>query len=91
MYVYYFEKDEGKMEAHVHDWEHVIDWTLHDEVCYVSWSAHGDYTTKHKDDPALRYEDVTHVKNVYHLGGLGMHSVRLAQPDDEPPENHWER
>lgn len=89
MYGYYFEKDEGTFNAHRHDWEHVIVWTLHGEIFYVSWSAHGDYSTAHKDDPALRFHDGTHVKIVNHLGGSGTHSLRLATGSDEPPENHW--
>lgn len=89
MYGYYFEKDEGTFNAHMHDWEHVIVWTLHDEIFYVSWSAHGEYTTKHIDDSDLHFHEGTHIKTVNHLGGSGTHSLRLATNDDEPPENHW--
>lgn len=43
MYGYYSEMDyDAWTGGHRHDWEHVIVWTLHDEVTYVSWSAHGD-------------------------------------------------
>lgn len=86
LYGYYFEKDVGFFAgSHVHDWEHVIVWTLNDEIFYVSWSAHGDYTTVYKD--SVRYEGDTHVKIVNHLGGVRTHSFRKAEGDDEPPEN----
>lgn len=43
MYAYYSEMDyAGWTGGHRHDWEHVIVWALHNEVKYVSWSAHGD-------------------------------------------------
>jgi len=89
MYGYYFEKDEGTIEAHIHDWEHVIVWTLHNEIFFVSWSAHGKYTRKHISDPDLHFHEGTHIKIVYHLGAKGTHSMRLAKDSDEPPENHW--
>jgi len=89
MYGYYFEKDEGTIEAHIHDWEHVIVWTLHNEIFFVSWSAHGKYTRKHISDPDLHFHEGTHIKIVYHLGADGTHSMRLAKDSDEPPENHW--
>lgn len=88
MYAYYFEKDEGKVEAHIHDWEHVIVWTLHNKIFYVSWSAHGNYDCEHFGNPDLHFQD-SHLKIVYHLGGLGTHSMRLATGNDEPPENAW--
>jgi hypothetical protein len=91
MYGYYFEKDEGTIEAHVHDWEHVIIWTLHNQIFFISWSAHGKYTTKHISDPDLRFHEGTHIKIVNHLGTKGTHSLRLAKDSDEPPENHWGR
>lgn len=91
MYGYYFEKDEGPFESHVHDWEHVIIWTLHNEIFYVSWSAHGKYTTKHISDSALRFHEGTHIKIVNHIANApwSTHSLRLAKGSDEPPENHW--
>ena len=49
MYAYYAEMDAtvasiattGRIGGHRHDWEHVIVWTLNDEMSFVSWSAHG--------------------------------------------------
>jgi hypothetical protein len=90
MYGYYFEKDEGILGgSHTHDWEHVIVWTLHDNIVWISWSAHGAYESKHITDSALHFHEGTHIKIVYHLGGWGTHSMRLATNADEPPDNHW--
>lgn len=72
----------------MHDWEHVIVWTLHDEIFYVSWSAHGDYSTKYKDHSDLHFHDGRHLKTVCHFGGQGKHSRRLATTDNEPPGNY---
>lgn len=90
MYGYYFEKDAGILAgSHRHEWEHVIVWTLHDNIIWVSWSSHGGYESKYITDSALHFQDGTHIKIVYHLGGWGTHSMRLATNADEPPENHW--
>jgi hypothetical protein len=49
MYGYYSEMDYVTRlfgaSGHDNDWEHVIVWTLHDEVMFVSWSAHGNCET----------------------------------------------
>ncbi|KAL5335047.1 necrosis inducing protein [Aspergillus crustosus] len=81
LYAYYFEADRGWGNRHKHDWEHVIVWTLNDNVFFVSWSAHGDYTTNHQLN--VRFEGGTHPKIVYHLGGWGTHSLKLAEAKDD--------
>ncbi|KAL4734428.1 necrosis inducing protein [Aspergillus similis] len=85
LYGYCFEGDFGWLSAHTHDWEHIIVWTLNDNdnVFFVSWSAHGEYTTHHQS--TVRFEG-THPKTVYHLGGRGTHSFRMAEEKDE---NVW--
>jgi hypothetical protein len=89
LYGYYFEVDSGFSNAHQHDWEHVIVWTLNDQVFFVSWSAHGDYTTHHSS--TVRFEG-TRPKIVYHLGSSGTHSLRKAEAkDDEKIENEMGR
>lgn len=85
MYGYYFEADIGWLNSHTHDWEHIIVWTLNDNIFFVSWSAHSDYTTHHQS--TFLFEG-THVKMVYHLGGWGTHSFRKAAAKDDPVENH---
>ncbi|KAJ6055924.1 hypothetical protein N7444_005022 [Penicillium canescens] len=85
LYGYYFEADLGWLEAHKHDWEHIIVWTLNDNIFFVSWSAHGKYTTHHQS--AVLFEG-THAKMVYHLGGVGTHSFRKAEAKDDHVENH---
>lgn len=84
LYAYYFEGDFGWLNAHTHDWEHIIVWTLNDNIFFVSWSHHGNYTTHHQS--TFRFEG-THVKMVYHLGGWGTHSFRKAEPKDDQVEN----
>jgi hypothetical protein len=88
MYGYYAEKDTTLFgpESHRHDWEHIIVWVLNDDLTYVSWSHHGDYTTKYHT--AARY-DGNHPKFVYHRGGVRTSSMRLAEAKDEKIENHW--
>ncbi|KAL2853303.1 necrosis inducing protein [Aspergillus pseudoustus] len=89
VYGYYFEADIGPGNAHKHDWEHVIVWTLNDNVFFVSWSAHGDYTTHHSS--AMQFQDGSHPKIVYHLGGWGTHSLRKAEASDKDVENYTGR
>ncbi|RYP80179.1 hypothetical protein DL769_002592 [Monosporascus sp. CRB-8-3] len=92
MYGYYSEMDHLDFWGtgmHRHDWEHAIVWTLHDKVTYVSWSAHGDYTTAHHTE--VRFEG-THPKLVAHHGSSNTASLRLAKEDDDDIENalgHW--
>lgn len=88
LYGYYFEKDEGLLAGgHKHDWEHIIVWTLHSKVFFVSWSAHGDYTTEYST--GVEFEG-DHPKFVYHRGGGGTHSMRKARKG-EPAENETGR
>ncbi|RYO81851.1 hypothetical protein DL766_007045 [Monosporascus sp. MC13-8B] len=87
LYGYYFEKDKRGTfaDGHRHDWEHVIVWTLNDEVFYVSWSGHGGYTTEHQS--VVRFHERTHPKIVYHRGGLKNNSFRKAKPEYDDIEN----
>ncbi|KAF1813981.1 NPP1-domain-containing protein [Eremomyces bilateralis CBS 781.70] len=89
MYGYYFEMDQMfafGQNGHRHDWEFIIVWTLNDEVRFVSWSAHGDYTTAYYT--GVRFEG-NHPKLVYHHGAANTGSFRLAKPEDDKIENHW--
>ncbi|KAI8627119.1 necrosis inducing protein [Xylariaceae sp. FL1651] len=84
LYGYYFEKDDGFLGgSHKNDWEHIIVWTLNDKVFFVSWSAHGNYTTEYHT--AVRFQD-NHPKLVYHRG-LTTHSFRKATAKDDAIEN----
>lgn len=85
LYGYYFERDWPALAGgHTHDWEHIIVWTLHHDIFFVSWSAHGEYTTAHRS--GLRWEG-NHPKIVYHLGAKGTHSFRRATASDDNVEN----
>ncbi|EGX56835.1 secreted protein [Streptomyces zinciresistens K42] len=89
MYDLYFEKDQAlpgiSLGGHRNDWEHVVVWVQNETVQYVSTSNHGSYTVH----PAstVRFEG-THPKIVYHKDGIRTHTFRLANSNDEPPENH---
>ncbi|MEU5890443.1 NPP1 family protein [Streptomyces sp. NPDC047461] len=88
MYGLYFEKDQAlansSIGGHRHDWEHVVIWVQNGTVQYVSTSAHGSYSTTATS--GVRF-DGTHAKIVYHKDGAGTHAFRLANSNDEPPEN----
>lgn len=90
-YIYglYFEKDQAlansSIGGHRHDWEHVVVWVQNGTVQYVSTSNHGSYTVHAAS--TVRF-DGTHAKIVYHKDGISTHCFRLANSNDEPPENH---
>lgn len=90
VYASYFEKDQvshGPGSAgHRHDWEHVVVWIHEDEVKYVSTSAHGGFDVHDRD--SVRF-DGDNPKIVYHKDGISTHCFRLANDNDEPPENHY--
>lgn len=69
--------------------EHVIVWTLHEIIIWISWFAHDGYESKHITDSALHLHGGMHIKIVYHIGGWPTHSMRLTMGTDKPPENHW--
>lgn len=85
LYGYYFEKDEGGILAtgHKHDWEHLVLWTLRNEVKYLAWSAHGNYFVNKPD--AIEWEG-NHPKFVVHRDRGSTHAFRRAD-SNEPPEN----
>ncbi|MFF9283150.1 NPP1 family protein [Streptomyces griseosporeus] len=89
MYGLYFEKDQAlpgtSIGGHRHDWEHVVVWVQDNQVKYVSTSNHGSFTVHAASE--VRFEG-THAKVVYHKDGIGTHCFRLANTNDEPPENH---
>lgn len=88
MYGLYFEKDQAlpgtSIGGHRNDWEHVVIWVQDDQVKYVSTSNHGSFTVHATSE--VRFEG-THAKIVYHKDGIGTHCFRLANTNDEPPEN----
>ncbi|KAK4174345.1 necrosis inducing protein [Triangularia setosa] len=88
LYGYYFEKDEGFAGgSHQHDWEHIIVWTLHNNIFFVSWSAHGNYTTAPRSEVIF---EGNHPKFVSHRAWT-THSWRRAEKKDEPPENETKK
>ncbi|MGP3979619.1 NPP1 family protein [Streptomyces sp. KR80] len=89
MYASYFEKDQATLGpgaiGHRHDWEHVVAWVNNNEVQYVSSSQHSGW--KWYPRSQVRF-DGSHPKVVYHKDGASTHFFRLANNNDEPPENH---
>jgi hypothetical protein len=88
MYAGYFEKDQATLGpaaiGHRHDWEHVVVWIKDNQVQYVSTSQHSGW----KWYPASQVRfDGTHAKVVYNKDGASTHFYRLANNNDEPPEN----
>lgn len=92
VYASYFEKDQAVagsgLGGHRHDFEHVISWInqASNQVEYVSTTQHSSQKTYARSE--VRF-DGSHPKIVYHKDGLGTHFFRLANNNDEPPENHY--
>ncbi|MBM2620837.1 NPP1 family protein [Actinoplanes sp. LDG1-06] len=92
VYASYFEKDQAVagsgLGGHRHDWEHVISWVSQasNQVEYVSTTQHSSQRTYARSQ--VRF-DGTHPKVVYHKDGASTHFFRLANSNDEPPENHY--
>ncbi|MFJ9518520.1 NPP1 family protein [Kitasatospora sp. NPDC101801] len=88
VYASYFEKDQATLGpaaiGHRHDWEHVVVWINDNQVRYVSTSQHSGW--KWYPSSQVRF-DGTHPKVVYHKDGASTHFFRLANGNDEPPEN----
>ncbi|MET0132346.1 MAG: NPP1 family protein [Kibdelosporangium sp.] len=91
MYALYFEKDQAVagsgLGGHKHDWEHVVVWVPDGGwPQYVSASAHGQYSTRSRND--VPWDGTgTHPKIIYHKDGIGTHAFRFAS-FTEQPENH---
>ena len=92
IYASYFEKDQAVagsgLGGHRHDWEHVISWVnqASNQVEYVTTTQHQSQVTYPRSQ--VRF-DGTHPKVVYHKDGASTHYFRLANANDEPPENHY--
>jgi hypothetical protein len=92
VYASYFEKDQAVagsgLGGHRHDWEHVISWVdqATDQVEYVTTTQHSSQVTYARSQ--VRF-DGSHPKVVYHKDGLSTHYFRLANGNDEPPENYY--
>ncbi|MFI0934887.1 NPP1 family protein [Streptomyces sp. NPDC021019] len=92
VYASYFEKDQAVhgsgLGGHRHDFEHVITWVNQGsgQVDYVSTTQHS--TVKTYPRSQVRF-DGSHPKAVYHKDGPSTHFFRLANGNDEPPENHY--
>lgn len=88
VYAGYFEKDQATLGpaaiGHRHDWEHVVVWINDNQVQYVSTSQHSGW--KWYPRSSVRF-DGTHPKVVYNKDGASTHFFRLANTNDEPPEN----
>ncbi|MYR95894.1 MULTISPECIES: NPP1 family protein [unclassified Streptomyces] len=92
VYASYFEKDQAVhgsgLGGHRHDFEHVVSWVNQaaNQVDYVSTTQHS--TVKTYPRSQVRF-DGSHPKVVYHKDGPSTHFFRLANNNDEPPENHY--
>jgi hypothetical protein len=92
VYASYFEKDQAVdgsgLGGHRHDWEHVISWVNQatNQVEYVTTTQHATVVTYPRS--SVRF-DGTHPKVVYHKDGASTHYFRLANTNDEPPENYY--
>ena len=92
VYASYFEKDQAVagsgLGGHRHDWEHVVSWVSQasNQVEYVSTTQHSSQVTYPRSQ--VRFEG-SHPKAVYHKDGASTHFFRLANSNDEPPENHY--
>jgi len=92
IYASYFEKDQAVhgsgLGGHRHDWEHVISWVdqASNQVEFVSTTQHASQRTYARSQ--VRF-DGSHPKVVYHKDGASTHFFRLANANDEPPENHY--
>jgi len=92
VYASYFEKDQAVagsgLGGHRHDWEHVISWVdqSSNQVDYVTTTQHSSQVTYARSQ--VRF-DGSHPKVVYHKDGASTHFFRLANSNDEPPENHY--
>ncbi|MBB5874328.1 hypothetical protein F4553_007762 [Allocatelliglobosispora scoriae] len=92
VYASYFEKDQAVagsgLGGHRHDWEHVISWVnqASNQVEFVTTTQHSSQVTYPRSQ--VRF-DGTHPKTVYHKDGWSTHFFRLANGNDEPPENHY--
>ncbi|MBW3359062.1 NPP1 family protein [Streptomyces sp. 09ZI22] len=92
VYAGYFEKDQAVhgsgLGGHRHDFEHVVSWVNQgsNQVDYVSTTQHS--TVKTYPRSQVRF-DGSHPKIVYHKDGASTHFFRLANGNDEPPENHY--
>jgi hypothetical protein len=92
VYASYFEKDQAVdgsgLGGHRHDWEHVISWInqASNQVEYVTTTQHASQVTYPRSQ--VRF-DGSHPKVVYHKDGAGTHFFRLANGNDEPPENYY--
>jgi hypothetical protein len=92
VYAGYFEKDQAVhgsgLGGHRHDWEHVISWVDQsaDRVEFVTTTQHSSQRTYPRSQ--VRF-DGSHPKVVYHKDGASTHFFRLANSNDEPPENHY--
>jgi hypothetical protein len=88
VYASYFEKDQATLGpaaiGHRHDWEHVVVWIQNNQVQYVSTSQHSGW--KWYPSSEVRF-DGTHPKVVYAKDGASTHFFRLANKNDDPPEN----
>ncbi|MEV4627275.1 NPP1 family protein [Micromonospora sp. NPDC049523] len=92
VYASYFEKDQAVhgsgLGGHRHDWEHVISWVnqASNQVEYVTTTQHSSQRTYPRSQ--VRF-DGSHPKVVYHKDGASTHFFRLANGNDDPPENHY--
>ncbi len=92
VYASYFEKDQpldgSGIGGHRHDFEHVISWVdqASNQVEFVTTTQHSSQVTYPRSQ--VRF-DGSHPKAVYHKDGPSTHYFRIANDNDEPPENHY--
>ncbi|MFF7528519.1 NPP1 family protein [Streptomyces bobili] len=93
VYALYFEKDQGPIADHRHDWEAVVVWQRRgqEQPSYISASAHGKYDTKAFNTIE---RDGNRAKIVYHLDGVGTHAFRFAKSGEQAEawgDGGWDR
>jgi hypothetical protein len=93
VYALYFEKDQGPIADHRHDWEAVVVWQRRgqEQPSYVSASAHGKFNTK-PFNQIERTGNRAHI--VYHLDGAATHAFRFAKTGEKPEawgDGGWDR
>ncbi|WP_105968124.1 NPP1 family protein [Streptomyces geranii] len=92
VYTLYFEKDQGPIGGHRHDWEAVVAWQKRGQEApsYISVSAHGGYSSK-AFNTIERSGNRAHI--VYHLDGGSTHAFRFAKAGEQPEavKGVWDR
>jgi hypothetical protein len=99
MYALYFMKDQWAhvnpfsfvgQAGHRHDWEYALVWTKDGKITHASCSAHGELTTRAKDELHFDEGKGDAVKVVYHKDHVATHSFRFADPGERAENDQRE-